>query len=285
MQCKRQNATRMEVPFAPLPKDRITQSMVFKVTGIDLAWPLILKSGKKAWSVLFTCAVYRAVHLELVESLSTEAFLQALRRFIARRGRPATIYSDNGKNFIGASNAFNRLDWNVIVKETSLQKIKWKFNPPTAAWWGGRWERLIDMLKSLLRRHLGRSSLHYEELYTVLCDCEGKLNDRPLTYVSSDNEDLIPLTPSSFIQSLKTNEVTDIDNIDKSSLVCRLKYIQKLREELRLRFRKEYFGLLVQQRKGNNLKINIGYIVLVESENLKRVLWPLAIVTKLFFRK
>ncbi|GBM06139.1 hypothetical protein AVEN_265195-1 [Araneus ventricosus] len=105
MVCKRFAAKSLTVPPIHLPLDRIRESAVFEITGIDLCGPLFIKPKAKAWIVLFTCAVYRAIHLEVVTSLSTEAFIQSLRRFIARRGRPTTIYSDNGTNFIGTHNA------------------------------------------------------------------------------------------------------------------------------------------------------------------------------------
>ena len=75
---------------------------VFEVIGIDLAGPLHLKYGSKAWICLFTCAIYRAVHLELLSSLSTVCFLESFRRFIARKGRPSIMFTDNGTNFVGA---------------------------------------------------------------------------------------------------------------------------------------------------------------------------------------
>ncbi|GFX73914.1 uncharacterized protein TNCV_397251 [Trichonephila clavipes] len=103
--CKRQKIKHLEVPFPPLPKDRTEVAAVFQVSGVDLAGPLLTKSKQKAWIVLFTCAVFRAVHLELITSLSTTDFIQAMRRFIARRGRISVMYSDNGTNFTGLNNA------------------------------------------------------------------------------------------------------------------------------------------------------------------------------------
>nr|XP_015903938.1 uncharacterized protein LOC107436664 [Parasteatoda tepidariorum] len=101
--CNRHPAKPVEVPFAPLPRERVTQTKVFQVSGIDYAGSLYLKSKEKAWN--------RAVHFELVRSLTTDAFIQAFRRFIAKRGRISVIYSDNGKNFVGANNYLKNLDW------------------------------------------------------------------------------------------------------------------------------------------------------------------------------
>ncbi|KAH1021907.1 hypothetical protein HUJ04_011391 [Dendroctonus ponderosae] len=109
----------------------------------------------------------RAVHLELCNSLSTSDFIQALRRFIARRGRPKTVYSDNGTNFVGTNNAFARLDFGKIAEIFGVERIQWRFNPQTATWWGGFWEDLVGVLKQLLRKVLGRASLDYESLATL----------------------------------------------------------------------------------------------------------------------
>ncbi|GBM49848.1 hypothetical protein AVEN_191249-1 [Araneus ventricosus] len=106
MVCKRFAAKSLTAPPIHLPLDRIRESAVFEIIGIDLCGPLFIKPKAKAWIVLFTYAVYLVIHLEVVTSLSTEAFIQSLRRFIARRGRPTTIYSDNGTNFTGTHNVW-----------------------------------------------------------------------------------------------------------------------------------------------------------------------------------
>ncbi|GBM18134.1 hypothetical protein AVEN_75543-1 [Araneus ventricosus] len=143
---------------APLPIDRINHVAAFEVTGADLAGPIYLKGGEKAWIVIFTCAVYRTIHLELVNSLSTEAFMQAMQRFFARRGRSSIMYTNNGTNFLGTSRALSNLNWQEIIAECAIQKIKWHFNPAAAPWYGGWWERMICIIKQLLRKVLGLST-------------------------------------------------------------------------------------------------------------------------------
>ncbi|XP_014292987.1 uncharacterized protein [Halyomorpha halys] len=200
IRCKRFQGSAIKTKPAILPEERVREALLFEVVGVDLAGPLILHDGEKSWIVLYTCAVYRAVHMELVTSLSTNEFLQILRRFIARRGQPKTIFSDNGTNFVGAENLFCNIDWQKIEYEASTRIIQWKFNPPTAAWWSGWWERLIQIVKRMLRRVLGHASLKYEELNTLICDCEAIINHRPLTFISEDTDDLDPLTPAIFLQ-------------------------------------------------------------------------------------
>ncbi|UYV63235.1 hypothetical protein LAZ67_2003507, partial [Cordylochernes scorpioides] len=177
----------MEKAFLQIDiKEEDRDAAVFEIAGVDLTGHLILKNKKKAWIVIFTCVVYKGVHLELVTSLSMEAFLQAFRRFIARIGRPLIVYSDNGTNFKGMVNALKKIDFSRLKCDPTLKNITWKFIPPGAPWWGGWWERLIGMMKQLLFRILGQTSLGYEELSTVMCDVESLMNTRPLTYLTEE---------------------------------------------------------------------------------------------------
>ena len=270
--CKRYSTKPFRVIEPPLPVDRVREAAAFEITGVDFAGPLYLRNGSKSWVCLFTCAVYRAVHLELCTSLSVTNFMQALRRFIARRGRPNTIYSDNGTNFVGMVNAFSRLNCEEIEDRSNIERIMWRFNPPTAAWWGRFWEHLVGMMKTLLRKVLGRASLNYKNLLTVICDCESVINSRPLTYMSNDASELMHLTPNMFLRELSSSGVIDCDEVDKSLLCRKIAYIHKLREDLRRRFCKEYLGQLKTARKGTRTRaIRKGEIVLVENHQDKRL--------------
>ncbi|XP_015116580.1 uncharacterized protein LOC107040832 [Diachasma alloeum] len=252
--CRRFTAKRLEPNPIPLPENRVGDAAAFEVTGVDLAGPLFLTEGEKSWVVLFTCAVYSAIHLELVKSLSTDAFLEALRRFIARRGSPVTIYCDNGTNFVGAFNALRGLDWDAIVKQEVSSRIECRFSPPLAAWWRGWWERLVCMVKELLRRTLGKACLAYEELSTTLCDY------------------------------LREYSVPDLDKVDTTALNKRVKYRQRLRQELRQRFRVEYLGQLTRAKgpKAPAVPVAEGDLVFVGNDNKKRVDWPMGRVVQLF---
>ncbi|GFW74593.1 integrase catalytic domain-containing protein [Trichonephila clavipes] len=275
--CKRFSARPLETVSIPLPEDRVRDAAIFEVCGVDLCGPLFLKENKKCWVVLFTCAIYRAVHLELITSLSTDSFILAFRRFIARRGRPTTIYSDNGKNFVGTFNALNSIDWDKIQDFALKIKIQWKFSPPSAPWWGGFWERLVGMLKNVLRKVLGKASLNEEELNTLLCDAESIINSRPITYLSEDPKDLVALTPAMFLQEIREIGVPDFDMIDSKKLERRFIYRVKIRKDLRNRFRNEYLGLLKDYSKvRKEASVKDGDIVLIGDNDVKRINWPMA---------
>lgn len=282
--CKRHTAKKMTAPVSSLPSNRVKDAATFEVTGIDLGGPLYLLNDEKSWFVIFTCAVYRAVHLELVSSLSTQGFIQALRRFIARRGRPKVIYTDNGSNFVGTVNLMEKLNWTEIVAQTEARRIRWIFNPPSSPWWGGWWERIVGLIKQLLRKRLGRDVLDYEDMITVLCDCEQLVNTRPLTYLSEDPNELVPLSPMMFLNELTNSDVVDLDKIESTAFQKKYAHRQEIRQELRERFRKEYLSLLVHKnvRQSGYQLIKVGDVVIVETENKKRVDWPIARVVEVF---
>ncbi|VDP49260.1 unnamed protein product [Heligmosomoides polygyrus] len=106
----------------------------------------------------------RAVHLEVVLDLTTQEFLLAFRRFIARRGTPSIIYSDNSTTFRSAETAIASLiysptSWHSISSFCSTQKITWKFITPLSPWKGGFYERLVGLFKSAYKKSIGRAIL------------------------------------------------------------------------------------------------------------------------------
>ena len=106
--CKRFQATAIAAPPpGPLPTNRTEGTTAFKVAGVDFAGPIRYRKGSnregKAYIALFACSLTRGVHLELLLSLETGKFLPCLKRFIARRGRPKILYSDNGGTFVKAA--------------------------------------------------------------------------------------------------------------------------------------------------------------------------------------
>lgn len=280
--CRKQDAKPLQVDPVALPEKRVTPGEVFTTTGVDLAGPLFLKDKTKVWVVLYTCAVYRCVTLDLVDSLDSESFIRSLQRFVMTHGRPETIYSDNGTNFVGAQNLFNKLDWAKIETKMRAKQIQWIFNPATAAWWGGWWERLVGSMKGLLRRMLGKAALTRDELVTCLSVAAATINERPLTVTTEDEEDLIPLTPSMFLKGTKMARFPEVEHVSGKDLQLRFKYVRKLQVDLQNRFRKEYLGQLVQKRGEKKTKDpQVGDIVLVGADNKKRFEWPLGRILKL----
>lgn len=177
---------------------------------------------------------------------------------------------------MGAANALNKLNWTQIAKHSTTLQIEWIFNPPGVPWWGGWWERLIGIVKTILRKVLGKASLPYESLNTILCDVEATINARPLTYISDDPDDLRPLSPSIFLQEIREFGVPDCDMLDRIKLNKKFRHRQKILDDLRKRFRIEYLGqLLIKNRKKETRRVKIGDIVLIGDDIHRRIDWPL----------
>ena len=117
-QCRRLQAKPMSQNMADLPVDRITpDEPPFTSVGVDFFGPFLIKRGRteiKRYGCIFTCLTIRAVHIEVTHSLDTDSFISALRRFIARRGNPKLLRSDNGGNFVGSEKELREAiqDWN-----------------------------------------------------------------------------------------------------------------------------------------------------------------------------
>lgn len=190
-----------------LPSARVTIAQPFEKTGVDYAGPFMIKQGRskapiKAYVCLFVCMCTKAIHMELVSSMTTDGFLGALQRFVARRGNVSDIYSDNGSNFIGARRElqeFLHLLKSQILEEkvTSFcqpRGTNWHFMPPRAPHQGGLWEAGVKAMKTHLYRTLKEAYLTYEEMVTLLVQIEAILNSRPLVEQSNDPTDFKALS-------------------------------------------------------------------------------------------
>ncbi|XP_054706713.1 uncharacterized protein LOC129216520 [Uloborus diversus] len=202
--CQRFNSRPMQQDIAPLPSARIEKSNPFDVIGVDYAGPLFVKNeDTKYYILLITCAVTRGFHLELTKNLTTESFLQAFRRFVSRKGLCSVIYSDNARTFKAADAELKKM-WQVLshpdVKNFYAAKgIQWRYIVEKGAWWGGFYERLVRSVKTMLRKTLSCSSLHADELETVLIEIESVINHRPLTYIEDDQHEYQVLSPAHFL--------------------------------------------------------------------------------------
>ncbi len=206
--CRRLQGKIGEQKMADLPKERIMPDLPpFSNTGVDYFGPIDVKRGRsvvKRYGVLFTCMTSRAVHLEVAYSLDTNSCINCIRRFMCRRGQVLHLRSDNGTNFIGAQrelrNAFKSLDHGKIQSTFLSEGIKWTFNTPAGSHHGGVWERLIRLVKKVLYSTLQQQCLDNENFHTILCEAEAILNDRPITKLSDDPNDLEALTPNHILQ-------------------------------------------------------------------------------------
>ena len=284
--CRRNNWKMIYQRQAPLPKDRVTPgTKPFASTGVDCFGPFLIRQGRrqiKRWGCLFTCMATRAVHIETLESLDADAFLNALARFAARRGLPESIRSDNGTNLVRADKelkeAMRRWREDARVSDTLLQKqIEWTFNPPKASHMGGVWERQIRTVRKVLRAIVGTQVLDEARLNTLFCEAEEVVNSRPLTPVSEDPNDLGALTPNHILRVGAHTCPPIAGPLSEEQYRRRWKHVQFLADQFWKRWLKEYLPLL-RQRSGNlkpyrNFKK--GDLVIVTDEAIPRNQWKL----------
>ncbi|XP_072757728.1 uncharacterized protein [Anoplolepis gracilipes] len=211
--CIRYRQKRAQQLMGQLPSERVTPTTrPFLHTGVDYAGPLLIKTWKgknarqyKAYIVVFVCYSTSAVHLELVTDYSADAFIAAYKRFTARRGICVTLSSDCGINLIGADAELKRLFSTASQEQERLASLlsndgtQWRFNPPSAPHFGGKWEAAVKSVKFHLKRIVGSHLLTYEEMTTLLTQIEAVLNSRPLCPLSDDPDDLTVLTPGHFL--------------------------------------------------------------------------------------
>ena len=198
---------------------------------------------------------------------STDSFLHALRRFIARRGQVREIRSDNGTNFVGARRelreAINEMDQKEVTEKLRQQNIDWKFNPPAASHMGGVWERQIRtarrILDTLLREHGSR--LDDESLQTLMCEVESIINSRPLTVISSDVRDPYPLSPNQIL-TMKTGIVLPPPGkFQRNDVYMRRRWrrVQYLCNLFWSRWKREYLPTLQESAKWNKVKSTTSF--------------------------
>ncbi|XP_043264211.1 uncharacterized protein LOC122404341, partial [Colletes gigas] len=265
IKCFRVDPPRSQYIMGDLPPTRITETRPFTCVGIDYCGPFYIKEKKyrnrnklKTYVAVFVCLATKAVHLELVSDMTTEGFIAALRRFIARRGKCSHIYSDNGSNFIGAHNELREL--HLLMNSTIHQEkvnnfssdegIQWTFNPPHSPNFGGLWEAAVKSMKHHLKRVVGQKLFTFEELTTFVVQIEAVLNSRPLTPLSSDPTDLPALTPGHFLIGAP---LTDIQEFDFRSIpqnrLSTWQHIQKVRRDFWARWHKGYLNQLTVRQK------------------------------------
>lgn len=270
-----------------MPADRVNPSPVFHVCGVDYAGPFKMRYGPqrskhifKAYIAIFVCFSTKAVHLEWVDDLTTEAFIATLRCFVARRGKPSKIYSDNGRNFVGAAAQLQTLLSSSKLKQelssyTASIGIRWSFIPPHSPHMGGLWEAGVKSMKFHLRRSLGENTLSQREANALLTQIEAVLNSRPLVAASDDHNDFEALTPGHFLIGRPLTAVPEPNLTGVKSLKLRWHKVQQIVQHFWHRWRTEYLQSLQKRRKWNSEEPNlqIGDLVLIQEDFETPLAW------------
>jgi hypothetical protein len=225
--CIRAHGGHCVVPPSPaLPRFRVQRSLPFQHSGLDYFGPLLIRltpavvsssqekgipavdlsnaesqerPTAKIWICLFTCAVIRAVHLEVVLDNSVDQFLMALQRFCSIYGCPETITSDNAEQFKASNKILRKIHKdNKTLGYLTSNGINWHFIPALSPWMGGFYERLVGTVKRSMRKVLGSKCLTLVQLQTVFHEIAAIVNTRPLCNAESD-VGVAALTPAHFL--------------------------------------------------------------------------------------
>ncbi|CAG2200461.1 unnamed protein product [Mytilus edulis] len=306
--CRRFEGGHYGMPkMPPFPRSRVSQSIPFASTGLDYLGPIYVKydgENKKRWVCLFTCFVTRAIHLELLNDMTTEEFLYAFRRFVSIRGAPCNILSDNAAQFKLGSATLD-LVWKKVIKCDDVQNyvsnagIRWTFITELAPWMGGFYERLVGVVKRSLRKVLKGRLVSDVQLLTVIKETEAIVNARPLVYIGDDVNSNINLTPSHFLTLNPNIGIPEIEyDINDQSyspvesstdkLLKMWKKGQKLLDSFWTMWRDEYL-LSLRERTQTKLKCGrvkspyapiVGDVVIIK-DNLPRGVWKLGRLVQL----
>ncbi|KMQ85872.1 hypothetical protein RF55_15333 [Lasius niger] len=265
-----------------LPITRTTPSRPFAHSGVDYAGPINLKTWKgrgaktyKGYIVLFVCFATSAVHLEIATDYSTEGFIAAFKRFTGRRGICTTITSDCGTNLVGADAELRKLfhasskELTHLINLLANDGTEWKFNPPSASHFGGKWEAGVKSVKFHLKRVIGEATLTYEEYSTLLIQIEAVLNSRPIYPLSDDSTDVDALTPGHFLTGAAINTVPEPSLLNlKQTRLTRWQLQRQLLESFWQRWSMEYLQRLQGISKWHNRieNIKIDALVLITDE-------------------
>lgn len=292
IRCRKYRRCTEQQRMADLPEDRMETAPPFTYCGMDGFGPFYVKEGRKElkrYGLLFTCMCSRAVHIEMLDDLSTDAFINALRAFIAIRGAVRQIRCDQGTNFVGAKHefaeAFKEMD------QTELGKLECEFlmNTPASSHMGGIWERQIRTIRSVLTSILEQSAkqLDSTSLRTFLYEVMAIVNSRPLTTDHMcDPSSPEPLTPNHILTMKSTIISPPPGKFVKEDLYLRKRWrrVQLLANTFWTRWKKEYLLNLQSRQKWTKEQRNakVNDIVLLQDDTTPRNHWKSAKIIEVY---
>ncbi|XP_030588591.1 uncharacterized protein LOC115795386 [Archocentrus centrarchus] len=292
--CRKLRRPAEEQQMAELPEARVEASAPFTYCGMDVFGPFIIKRARtehKRYGLIFTCLSSRAIHIETLEDLSTDAFINALRCFISLRGAVRQLYCDHGTNFVGARNEFKKAlkqcDPKKLEAYLANKQCEFIFSAPAASHAGGVWERQIRTVRNVLNATLcvcpGR--LDDFSLRTLFYEAMAIVNSRPLNVDGiNDPRSLEPLTPNHLILMKSQIALPPAGKFVREDVYAtkRWRRVQYLTEQFWGRWKREYLLNISLRQKWHkprrNLKTND--IVIVIEDTLPRNQWQLGRVVE-----
>ena len=292
--CRKLRGKSLVQKMDDLPRERLEPAPPFTYAGMDLFGPFYVKEGRKEmkrWGCIFTCLSSRAIHLEVTTSLSTDTFINALRRFISLRGSVRELKCDRGTNFVGASRelklALTEIDDERVRQHLIDHSCDFVFNPPDASHMGGVWERQIRTIRNVLSSLLSQwgTILDDDSLRTFMAEAAAIVNSRPLTVDTlNDPTALTPITPNHLLTGKSSVILPPPGDFQRPDLYARKRWrrVQHLANSFWTRWRREYVQSLQRRSKWSRPQRNLakGDIVLISDDNLPRNQWRMGRVNE-----
>ncbi|XP_058444035.1 uncharacterized protein LOC131425835 [Malaya genurostris] len=290
---------RVQQQMAPLPAVRVTPDRVFSRSGLDYCGPFNVRplvgrgANAKVYVAVFVCLAVKAVHFEIVPNLTSGACINAIKRFVSRRGRVTELHCDNGTAFVGADRELQDLrkqylqqfqtdEWENYCLTTG---ITFRFIPARSPHFGGLWEAGVKSFKFHFRRIFGGRSFTSDELMTTAAHIESILNSRPLTPLTDHPDDLAVLTPGHFLIGEPMFSIPEPDCTELK--ITRLSRFQEMCRSLQHFWKcwsRDYISQLHQLAKWkkpcNN--VQLGALVLLKLDNLPPYLWNIGRIVKTY---
>ena len=306
--CKRASGPPFRWPQAPdLPEERVNPATPYNVIGCDLTGHFLVQTEhgtEKVYVALFSDTSTRHISVEVLDNMETTTFLASLRRHSATHGTPQKIISDRATYFIKSSSVLGEKlgeeFCNEVARALEKRGIHWQFNPAASPHMGGHYERLIGLLKTLLKRTIGRSLLDKTEFITLTKEAACIANSRILGVDNpSSHRDRLPITPNHLVHGREISPLPygegDLDEEEDPSyeltddevvkqwrrLASRLiafkeQFAEEYLQQLRMRHQNDHHGDPVEVAK-----IGKGDLVLMRNDLEKRALWDLALVLEI----
>ena len=279
--CRLQDKMLSQQVMAPLPTSRLVMSPTFSEISIDLFGPFEIKDTvkqrvrKKVWGLVVNCVATRAIHLDITEDYSADAFLQTFRRFVSLRGCPNVIHCDKGSQLQAA--------WEDFKNWSTSRQIQLKVTPAEGQHQNGLSESLIKSVKKSLSHAIGNSILSFSGLQMVFFEIANIINARPVGVVSgSDPTCPEPITPNHLLLGRSTSDVVTGPFINTRNVNRRYEFVQQLIEAWWTRWYERVLPSLVPCYKWlqRHRNVKVGDICLIQYKNDIRATYRLGRVVE-----
>jgi hypothetical protein len=276
----------MEQKMGPLPDHRAHVGAMFQSVAVDLFGPVEYQQHVKkrqvgkGWGVVFVCTTTSALHVEFMDTYSTDSFLMALRRLMSLRGTPTRFQSDRGEQLVAAAKQVSTWDFKEVVQWAGKKGIEWTQVPTGGQHFNGQAESMIGLIKRQLWKTFEGKKVSHEETLTLLAEAVQKINSRPITW--SPRPEGEPLCVQDLMLGRAKPGQVEVKFETGKQLTRLFENVQRTQQEFWKRWIEEVFPEMLKQSKWKRDKkdLKVGDIVLRKDETAASQTYKYAKVIK-----